>query len=58
MQTLENETLNFEQKVQESTLLDLISQWPEWKLQALCLDESDLKIKEVIQNQKRLQHTQ
>lgn len=58
MQTLDKAPLNYEQEVQKSTLLDLISQWPDWKIQALCLDESDLKIKEVIQDQKKLQRSQ
>ena len=34
---------------QESSLLDMISKWPDWKIQALGLDESDLQIKETIQ---------
>ena len=34
---------------QESPLLDEVSKWPDWKIQALCLDESDLQIKEAIQ---------
>lgn len=29
-------------------LIEYISQWPDWKINALCLDESDLKIKELI----------
>lgn len=38
-----------------TTLLDLISQWPEWKIRSLCLDKSDLIIKaeiEKIKNRK------
>lgn len=58
MQTLENTTLNYEQETHKPTLLDLISQWPDWKIQALCLDESDLKIKKLIQEQKKLQRSQ
>ena len=26
-------------------LMQQIADWPDWKIQALCLDESDLKIK-------------
>lgn len=58
MQTLENISLNCEQEAHKPTLLDLIAQWPDWKIQALCLDESDLKIKKVIQEQKKLQRSQ
>lgn len=58
MQTLEKTSLNCDQDIHKSTLLDLISQWPDWKIQALCLDESDLKIKEVIQDQRKLQNSQ
>ncbi len=58
MQTLEKAPINIEKDIKKSALLDLISQWPEWKIQALCLDESDLKIKEVIQDQKKLRHSQ
>ena len=57
MEALKNVPLNYDQKSPKSTLLDLISQWPDWKIQALCLDESDLKIKEVIQDQKRSQRS-
>lgn len=34
---------------QASPLLDEVSKWSDWKIQALCLDESDLQIKETIQ---------
>ena len=33
---------------QSFSLLETISKWPDWKLKALCLDESDLQIMEVI----------
>lgn len=36
-----------------AALMNLISQWPEWKIQSLCLDKSDLKIKAAIEQQKR-----
>lgn len=29
-------------------LMKQIADWPDWKIQALCLDESDLKIKNSI----------
>lgn len=58
MQTMEQVTLKHEQETDKSTLLDLIAQWPDWKIQALCLDESDLKLKEVIQGRRKLQSTQ
>ena len=33
----------------DSSLLEIISKWPDWKIQALCLDESDLQIKQTIE---------
>lgn len=56
MQTLQQSQQNSEETIYESTLLDLIAQWPNWKIQALCLDESDLKLKETILNQRQLHH--
>ena len=31
-----------------NSLIEYISSWPDWKINALCLDESDLKIKKLI----------
>lgn len=31
-----------------NSLIEYISSWPDWKINALCLDESDLKIKALI----------
>lgn len=36
-----------------AALMNLISQWPEWKIQALCLDKSDLTIKAAVEQEKR-----
>lgn len=56
MQTLlQKPQLNPETNIRKSTLLDLIAQWPDWKIQALCLDESDLEIKEAIQSWRKSQ---
>ena len=44
---------NSNHNMQKHALLDLIAQWPDWKIQALCLDESDLKIKEAILNRRQ-----
>lgn len=30
------------------SLIEYISDWPDWKLNGLCLDESDLEIKRII----------
>lgn len=54
MQTRKQTQPVSETNVQKSTLLDLIAQWPDWKIQALCLDESDLEIREVIQRRREL----
>lgn len=56
MHTLQQSQQNSEETSYETTLLDLIAQWPNWKIQALCLDESDLKLKETILNQRQLHH--
>ena len=31
-----------------NSLIEYISSWPDWKINALCLDESDLKLKKLI----------
>lgn len=49
MNTLQQTMMATTRSSQESPLLDMISKWPDWKIQALCLDESDLQIKETIQ---------
>lgn len=49
MNTIQQSTPITGRSNQESSLLDMISKWPDWKIQALCLDESDLQIKETIQ---------
>lgn len=36
----------------DNSLPDLISIWPDWKLNALMLDDTDLKIKNVIEKYK------
>ncbi|MCI8658731.1 MAG: hypothetical protein HFG54_00575 [Lachnospiraceae bacterium] len=56
MSTLQEIGQKPEETIHASKLLDVIAQWPEWKLQALCLDESDLKIRELIQTRRNLQH--
>lgn len=33
---------------QKYSLIDLVANWPDWKINALTLDESDLKIKRII----------
>lgn len=38
-------------------LMKQIADWPDWKIQALCLDESDLKIKNNIMKMKQSQHS-
>lgn len=35
-----------------AALMNLISQWPEWKIQSLCLDKSDLTIKAAVEQAK------
>lgn len=49
MKTLQQPMQATANSSQDSPLLDMISKWPDWKIQALCLDESDLQIKETIQ---------
>ena len=44
MNTLRETRQKPEEMIHASKLLDVIAQWPDWKLQALCLDESDLEI--------------
>lgn len=48
MNTLQKPMQDSKKIRHESPLLDMIAQWPDWKIQALCLDESDLKIREAI----------
>ena len=52
MNTLQKPMPDTTNVVQKSSLLDMISQWPDWKIQALCLDESDLRIREAIQTRR------
>lgn len=52
MNTLQRSKQDTDRIIQKSSLLDVVAQWPDWKIQALCLDESDLKIKEVIQERR------
>lgn len=53
MNTFQQSAQNSIGAIQTSSLLDVIAQWPDWKIQALCLDESDLKIKEAIKIRRR-----
>lgn len=36
-----------------NALLDIISRWPDWKIDALMLDDSDLKIKKTIDDYRK-----
>lgn len=36
-----------------NALLDIISRWPNWKIDALMLDDSDLKIKKAIDDYRK-----
>ena len=56
MNTLQETRQKPEEMIHASKLLDVIAQWPDWKLQALCLDESDLEIRDLIQSRRQLQH--
>ena len=58
MQAIQQSKQSPQPPIYESNLLNLIAQWPDWKLQALCLDESDLEIMKAIQHQRQLQHRQ
>lgn len=49
MNTLQEPRQDSTEVTKKTSLLDEIARWPDWKIQALCLDESDLKIKEAIQ---------
>lgn len=43
---------NYSDSERYAALMNLISQWPEWKIQSLCLDKSDLKIKAAVEQEK------
>lgn len=34
--------------MKDTRLLETVAGWPDWKLRALCLDESDLQIVELV----------
>lgn len=50
--TTQEKKETYEGKSRYDTLMDIISQWPEWKIHSLCLDESDLQMKTMIEQRR------
>jgi len=44
-----------EEKKRYEALMEQLAQWPEWKLRAMCLDESDLQIKREVEKRRPVQ---